>query len=153
MTPFDMAQRFIGIKETAGTVNNPVIMAMLRLDAAWPANDEVAWCSAFINFIAWLWRLPRSKNLAARSWLSVGEAIALEEATVDPMTVVILKRGADPQPGPEVVHADGTWPPGHVGLFAGLNSTHVMLLGGNQGDGVSVQSFQRNRVIGVRRIG
>ena len=52
MTPFDMAQRFAGIKEVGGSVDNPQIMAMLKLDNSWPENDEVAWWSAFANSIA-----------------------------------------------------------------------------------------------------
>ena len=34
MTPFDQAQRFIGVKETPGAVDNPLIVAVLRLDPA-----------------------------------------------------------------------------------------------------------------------
>jgi len=75
VSAFDIAQRFIGISETAGTVANPQILAMLRLDQAWPEGDEVAWCSAFCNYIAWLLRLPRSKSLRARSWLGIGQAV------------------------------------------------------------------------------
>ena len=46
---------------------------MLRLDQQGPENDEVRWRSAFMNYITWLLRLPRSKNLRARSWLIVAD--------------------------------------------------------------------------------
>lgn len=67
---YDLAQRFNGMNELPGTLDNPQILAMLRLDTNVPEHDEVAWCSAFVNYIAWLLRLPRSKSLMARSWLT-----------------------------------------------------------------------------------
>ena len=77
MTPYDLAMRFVGTKETSGVASNPLVLAMLTLDQAWPKDDAVPWCSAFMNFIAWMWRLPRSKSLAARSWLLVGTPVEL----------------------------------------------------------------------------
>ena len=91
---FQLAQRFIGQRELPGTDdNNPVIMSMLHVDGAWPKDDEVPWCSGYVNYIAWLLRLPRSKSLRARSWLNVGEVVgSIEDADVG-FDVVILKRG------------------------------------------------------------
>lgn len=148
VTPFGIAQRFVGVRETAGTASNPLVLAMLRLDQSWPTKDAVPWCSAFLNFVCWLLRAPRSKSLAARSWLGVGKAVALADAVAG-FDVVVLKRGDGKQPGPEVIQA-----PWHVGLFAGLSpdKKQVLLLGGNQGDSVSVAAFPVARVLGVRRI-
>ena len=89
---FDIAQRFVGIREIPGRQDNPQILAMLRLDQAWPSGDEVPWCSAFVNYCAWLLRLPRSKSLAARSWLNVGVPVPLTAATPG-FDVVVLWRG------------------------------------------------------------
>lgn len=145
ITAFDIASRFIGVKEVAGTLSNPLILAMLRLDDAWPQADEVPWCSAYANFVCWLLRLPRSKSLAARSWLAVGEGIPLEDARVG-FDVVVLTRGDSPLSG-------------HVGFFAGwqtenpaLAHQQVLILGGNQGDTVGVAPFPRSRVVSVRRL-
>ena len=96
---FSIAQWFIGLKELAGAASNPQILAMLRLDESWPAGDETAWCSAFVNYVAWLLRLPRSKSLAARSWLQVGIPIQLGQAAAD-SDVVVIQRGDGKQPGP-----------------------------------------------------
>jgi hypothetical protein len=52
LTAYDMAQRFVGVTEIPGTKDNSQILAMLRLDQQWPENDEVPWCSAFMNYIA-----------------------------------------------------------------------------------------------------
>jgi uncharacterized protein (TIGR02594 family) len=140
-----MAQRFIGIREVAGSVDNPQIMAMLKLDKNWPSNDEVPWCSAFVNYIAWLARLPRSKDLRARSWLMLGRGIPLADA--EPGDVVVFKRGAGNQPGPDVVDA-----PGHVGFFAGWEPELIEVLGGNQSDTVKVSRYPSRDLIGIRRL-
>ncbi len=146
ITAYELAQRFVGIKEAPGSASNPAVLAMLRLDNSWPAGDDVAWCSAFVNYIAWLLRLPRSKSLAARSWLLVGEPVALDKAEPG-FDVVILKRGSGKQPGPEVIKAQG-----HVGFFAGVEGAEVLVLGGNQGDEVSIDRFRVENVLGVRRL-
>lgn len=145
-SPFLIAQRFVGTREVAGTMSNPLILAFLRLDTSWPDKDDVPWCSAFANFCCWLIRVARSKSLAARSWLAVGIAKTLEEAVVG-FDVIILKRGVGEQPGSEVLNA-----PGHVGFFAGLDGDAVLVLGGNQSDSVSVARFPRSQVLGVRRL-
>lgn len=147
ITAFDLAQRFVGLKEVAGHASHPGILAMLQLDQPWPADDEVSWCSAFVNYIAWLLRLPRSKSLAARSWLAVGAPIGLMEARAA-FDVVVLSRGEPPQPGKEILAA-----PGHVGFYAGSETIgQVSLLAGNQGDAVNVASFPVTRVLGIRRL-
>lgn len=148
ISAFDLAMRFVGIRETPGVISNPMILAMLRLDQVWPTGDEVPWCSAFVNFVAHLLRLPRSKSLAARSWLSVGIPIIIQNAAQIGFDVVILKRGTGMQPGPDIINA-----PGHVGFFAGIQGgDKVLILGGNQSDGVTVAAFQLTDVLGVRRL-
>lgn len=147
ITAFSLAERFIGTKEAPGAASNPAVLAMLHLDGTWPKEDAVPWCSAFVNWIAWLLRLPRSKNLAARSWLAVGKPIAIEQAEVG-FDVVVLKRGNGKQPGPEVTSGAA----GHVGWFAGVEGDRVHVLGGNQGDAVTVQAFPVKDVLGVRRL-
>jgi len=146
MSAFELAERFIGISEVVGIASNPQILAMLQLDERWPGGDDVPWCSAFVNDICWLLRLPRSKSLSARSWLLVGEGIdpVIAEAAFD---VVILKRGKGDQPGPEVIEA-----PGHVGFYAGRSSRGILVLGGNRGDAVNVWMFEEESILGIRRI-
>ena len=63
--------------------------------------------------------------------------------------VVVIQRGEGKQPGPEVVNA-----PGHVGFFVGYDAVRelVQLLGGNQGNAVSIASFPAERILGIRRL-
>lgn len=146
VTPFTVAQRFLGIRETAGATSTPLVLAMLKLDTAWVEDDNTAWCSAFVNFCCFVLGLPRSKSLAARSWLLVGQPIAVTDARVG-YDVVVLSRGSGTQPGPETITA-----PGHVGFYAGQDATMVQLLAGNQGDAVSIASFPKARILGIRRL-
>ena len=143
---FDIAQRFAGIEEIEGKVNNPQIMAMLKLDAQWPEDDEVPWCSAFMNYVCWLCRLPRSKSLRARSWLQVGRSVPLTEAFVG--DVIVLNRLGGPM-DPEIINA-----PGHAGFYAGLGDDHsvIEVLGGNQSNTVKVSRYATSRLLGVRRL-
>lgn len=141
---FELAQRYIGLKEVPGSASNPAVLAMLHLDQTWPDGDEVPWCSAFVNWIAWHLRLPRSKSLRARSWLLVGEPLELAAAEAGE-DVVVLNRGGPQDPG--VIEA-----PGHVGFFAGLDGRSILVLAGNQGNQVSVAPFSADRLLGVRRL-
>lgn len=139
MTPFALAQRFVGeVRELPGVQHHPAIQwAHMLCGLGADQADEVPWCSAWLNLIAWLLQLPRSKSAAARSWLDVGEVITLKQARPG-YDIVILKRGTNPAQG-------------HVGLFAGLDRS-VHLLGGNQGNTVSIAAFPIEDVLGVRRL-
>jgi uncharacterized protein (TIGR02594 family) len=149
---FDLAQRYVGIAEIAGDKNHPLIQWWLSLcSMSLETPDTVAWCAAFVNGISWELRLPRSKSAAARSCLNVGVPTKLEDAKVG-NDIVILKRGKEPQPGPEVTSGA----PGHVGFFGGVEgvgaSQVVLVLGGNQGDAVSLARFPVRSILGVRRL-
>lgn len=136
ITAYKLAERFIGTKELTGIKdNNPVIMSMLQLDDKWPQSDEVPWCSGFINYICWLLRLPRSKSLAAVSWLNVGTVINFPDAKPG-FDIVVLKSN--------IGH--------HVGFFSGVDSGILYLLGGNQANSVSVSGFNLKQVLGIRRL-
>lgn len=149
MNAFDLAQRFIGeVREFPGTKHHPFIQwahMLCNLDPDSP--DEVPWCSSFANAICWILRLPRSNSAAARSWLKVGTGINLID--VRPGDIVVLRRGTGPQPGPEVISA-----PGHVGFFAGYDVIpgSILVVGGNQSDGVTIQNFKNDLVLGIRRL-
>lgn len=146
ITAVDIAQRFLGMKEISGNMANPQIIAMLQLEDKSIQSDEVPWCSAFVNYIAWLLGLPRSKSLSARSWLTVGTPITIDEAEVG-FDVVIFRRGTGNQPGADVIDA-----PGHVGFYAGKEGNLIVVLGGNQGDAVSEAKFKAENLLGIRRL-
>jgi uncharacterized protein (TIGR02594 family) len=146
VTAFDIAQRFVGVKEANGTTANPFILSMLQLDTNWPQDDEVPWCSAFVNYVAWILRLPRSKRLDARSWLEVGRPIPLShdvgricpDARIG-YDVAIFKRG-------------DSLTSGHVGFWAGQEGSSILVLGGNQSNSVMIKRYAAENLLGVRRL-
>ena len=148
ITLYSLAKHYIGIHEIEGDKDNPWIMAWLRLDNAWPSHDEIAWCSAFVCAQAWVLDLPRPEAkyaLRARRWLEIGTPIDLEMAQAR-FDVVILKRGLGDQ-GSNILDA-----PGHVGIYVDQDDENVTILGGNQGNRVSMASYPIERLLGVRRL-
>jgi len=140
ITPYGLAQRYVGIRELSGAQHHPIISFSLSLCGfSLDAPDEIPWCSAWVNFIAWELRLPRSKSAAARSWLTVGRPVNIAEAVAD-SDIVILSRGTNPAQG-------------HVGFFAGWENGQVLVLGGNQQNSVSIEAFDATRILGIRRLG
>lgn len=148
LSHLDLAHRYLGIHERVGNQDHPLIVWWLSLVGYADAHDETAWCSACMAGLAWTFNvLPAGVTAAARSWLTVGTPVALDDASTDRFDVVVLKRGPEPQPGPEVIAAQG-----HVGLFHGLGVNGVSVLAGNQGNAVTVATFPRDQVLGVRRL-
>ena len=141
MTLFDLAQRLVGeIQERPGGASHPFIVWCHESTMGANIQDEVPWCSSFVNRLAWLLRLPRSKSAAARSWLDIGASVQIEDAQPG-NDVVVFSRGTDPRAG-------------HVAVFAGLDDggARVRVIGGNQGNNVSLASFPIASVLGVRRL-
>jgi uncharacterized protein (TIGR02594 family) len=146
VTPFSLAQRFVGMKEVPGRIANPAILGMLQLDGAAVSDDQTPWCSAFANYIMWLLRQPRTKSLRARSWLEIGTPVEIED-TEPGFDIAIFMRG-DSDAGPDVIEA-----PGHVAFVAGKAlGGFLPVLGGNQGDAVTVKQYPVERLLGIRRV-
>ncbi len=145
-TALDCASQYLGMREVPGHKSNPAILAMLKLDARWPTDDAVPWCSGFANWIAFNMGLERTKSLRARSWLRVGKPVTAQNITGN--TVAIFQRGRGRQPGPDVINA-----PGHVAFVSHVEGSRVWVVGGNQGDKVSLKAYPISKVLGYRRLG
>lgn len=129
------AVKLYGIKETQGVKNTPAIMSWateLEMDSVYTA-DSVPWCGLFMGIVAHRAgkKLPPSP-LWARSWASWGDGVDVAELGD---VLVFVRNGG-----------------GHVGLYIGediLGYYHV--LGGNQGDSVSITRIPKSRCIAKRR--
>lgn len=131
------ALQHYGIKEVLGDKSNPAIMQMFReLGETWVKDDSTAWCSAAMNYFCKRTGYERSGKLNARSWLTVGEEVTEPELG----DVVVFWRN-DPK----------GWE-GHVGLYISEDNGLIYTLGGNQGNGVFISLYPKNRVLGYRRI-
>lgn len=147
MTLYDLAYRLLGEAEIAGDKDNPFVRWCHASTTMGEMPDEIAWCSSFVSRLTWLLRLECTHNAAARSWLTVGEPVTLEQAYPG-NDIVIFKRGAEPQPGPEVTSGAS----GHVAVFAGIEGDSVLSLGGNQSNRVSIARYPVARLLGIRRL-
>lgn len=124
----------LGQREIEGSADNARIRAFFR-DVGQPASlhDEVAWCAAFVGACLERTGCASTRSLMARSYLRWGEKLEAGRFGA----IAVLSRGADPNTG-------------HVGFLIGETLSHVVLLGGNQGDAVSVAAYPRARLLGLR---
>lgn len=137
---YEIARRYIGVREIPGKKHNPTILHWLRVIGSWVHDDETAWCSTFANYCAHLAGLERSGKLNARSWLKVGVPVSLNDAQKG--DVVILWRVSPTSSYGHVAFFDSRLP------LLGL----VRLLGGNQHDQVGIDAYPIDRIIGIRRL-
>lgn len=131
-TWMDFAWPELGVRETPGDGNNPRVLEYGAATSLHPSQDSVAWCSTFANWAMKQAGIPGTNSAAARSWLTWGAQT--QEACG---AVAILSRGTNPAQG-------------HVGFFLHRAAGRVWLLGGNQGDCVSVMGFDASRLLDLR---
>lgn len=127
-----VARAELGVAETPGTDSTARIREYFRTTTLGDQPDHVPWCSAFANFCIERAGLEGTKSALARSWMRWG----VDAATLTPGCIVVLSRGEPPS--------------GHVGFFAGMDGGRIRLLGGNQGNKVSVAAYDGARLIGRR---
>lgn len=123
-----------GVHETPGPAANDRILQFFK-DVGHPtiASDEIAWCAAFLGACLERAGHRSTRSLLARSYLDWGTPLQVAKLGA----VAIFSRGSDPGQG-------------HVGFVIGAGDKRLYLLGGNQQDAVSVQSFEASRLLGLR---
>ena len=129
----------LGTEELVGIEDNPEVLKYAKdTGIKGITNDEIPWCSTFVNWVAWKAGLQYTKKANARSWLNVGKKVSAPE----PGDVVVFWRES-PQ----------SWK-GHVGIFLGISADkkRVYCLGGNQGNRVSVSAYRLNTVLSYQRL-
>ena len=135
MSVSQVANAFYGANEVKdGGALSSFIQKAAGLDIN-PANT--AWCAAFINAALGATGRKGTGKLNARSFLDYGTPTdAPSEGDI-----VVLQRGGR-----------SSWM-GHVGLVAGFSADgkSVKVLGGNQGNKVSVAEFPVDKVLGYRK--
>lgn len=131
----EFALREYGIKGISARGRTVNVVYYLKATGVSRSNDETAWCSAFVNWCMLMAGFPGTGNASARSWLDWG-GVSLNFPVYG--CVVVLWRGS----------RDGAL--GHVGFFVGMQDQNLLLLGGNQGNEVSIRPYSRERVLGSR---
>lgn len=134
MTPYEIARGELGVAEVAGAGNNPRILDYAH-EAGFDTytHDSEPWCALFMAWCLHSAGHPHTRSLAARSYEGYGKKLA------EPYKgcIIVLSRTDDPQLG-------------HVGFYDHEEGEMVYVLGGNQGDKVSVAAFSVSRVLAYR---
>lgn len=134
---YDIASKEYGVKEIVGKQHNSEVLKYFsEIGHAWVKNDEMAWCSAFVNWCAKEAKLEFSGALNARSWLDIGEEVKTPELG----DIVVLWR-----------ERRYGWK-GHVGIYVNTIGNYIYLLGGNQNNQVKTQAYPKSRVLSYRRL-
>lgn len=125
------AEKHVGLAEIPGKEHNPTVLAWLKTLGAWWSEDETPWCGTFVAHAMRTAGIQLPKAwYRAKAWADWGRP-------VEPCLgcVVVFER----QGG------------GHVGFLVGRDSAgRLMVLGGNQRNGVNVAPFLPDRAIAYR---
>lgn len=129
------AREDLGVAEIAGPKANPRIMAYYKAAGAdWAKDDAVPWCgSAMAAWVAGAGHPVPPEAARARAWLDWG--VPLEQPKCG--AIIVFRRGSDPVSG-------------HVALYLEDRGDRVLVLGGNQGDAVSITTYPKRDILGYR---
>lgn len=126
-----------GVHKTPG-VSNPAVKWYLSVVGQ--TNEELPWCSAFVNWCLQQAGYPITHLANARSWLTYkGANMCLASPRWGCVTVLWR-----PPDGPDPFLSGK----GHVGFFVGDQGSKIELLGGNQSRRVQSKSFPKDHVLG-----
>ena len=123
------ARRYVGMAEIPGKQHNPTIQNWLRTLKAWWSDDETPWCGTFVAYCCRIAGRSVPKDwFRALAWAEAGERLT---APAYGCIAVFNRAGG-----------------GHVGFVVGRDRVgNLMILGGNQGNKVSIAKFSKERVV------
>lgn len=127
------ARAHLALREIKGPKHNGLILKWWQAIRSAIRDDESPWCAAFVGGVLEECGIASSRSAAARSYLKWGRKLSKPAVGA----VAVFWRGSP------------TGWSGHVGFVAGRDASgNLMILGGNQGDMVSVKPFSGARVLG-----
>lgn len=123
------ARKYIGLQEIPGKQNNPAIVNWLIGLKAWWRDDETPWCGTFVGHcVEVAKRFVPSAWYRAKVWADAGTTLTSPAYGC----IAVFDRAGG----------------GHVGFVVGKDKLgNLMVLGGNQADGVNIKPFSRTRVV------
>ncbi|CAB4141439.1 TIGR02594, TIGR02594 family protein [uncultured Caudovirales phage] len=124
---YEVARRELGVKELQGIADNPRIVEYHATTTLRATDDEVPWCSSFVNWCMTKAGYVGTRSAAARSWASWGVKI---DKPVKGCIVVLTRTGG-----------------GHVGFYEDGDDHTISVLGGNQDDAVNVRKYRSSRLL------
>ncbi len=123
-----IAEKEIGVHEVRGG-EAPRILEYHSKTSLHAKEDEIPWCSAFVNWVMDKAGYKRTDSAAARSWVHYGQKLEHYE----PYCIVVFRRGTGLQ--------------GHVGFAVADEGQMLKVLAGNQSDSVCYAHLPKARVI------
>lgn len=131
------AYRLKGLQEVPGAKSNPTIISWAQKLGGWIAgyytNDDIAWCGLFqahcFGSTLPFEHLP-SNPLGALNWSSLGKALKVPSLGA---VLTFTRQGG-----------------GHVGQYVGEDASAYHVLGGNQGNSVSITRVDKGRLEAIR---
>lgn len=133
---FHIAMKELGQTEIVGKADNPRIIEYLKavdINDEITLHDEIAWCSAFVNWCIQQAGGKGTRQAAARSWLNWGKSVEKPEVG----DIVIFRR------------PPSKWM-GHVGFVYEVGPLGYKVLGGNQSNQVCLKNYSSSKVLGFR---
>lgn len=128
----ESARAYLGTREYPGAATNPVIALFWKMaKLSGIKDDAVPWCSGFACAMVEAAGIRSPRSDSAKAWLTWGKPLISPKLGA----IAVFKR-------------PGGW---HVGVVVGRDGRgNLMILGGNQGDAVSIASFPSDRLVGLR---
>ena len=125
----------IGVCEYPGVEHNPRVLEYHSTTSLgdWGRSwDETPWCSSYVNWCVQPY-MDGTDNALARSWLRWGVEVDAEFGCV--CVIKRRARGSDKRTG-----SRGGY---HVGFFLNYSRGNVVLLSGNAGDRVGIDTYSK----------
>lgn len=133
----------LGVREIKGGENPRILEYHATIDPSrsYLDEDEDPWCASFAGWVLRQAGIKGSGSAAARSYEAWGQASAFRLGAI-----AVFHRGS----GPRVPWDPKKPTPGHVAFVLAETPRGIAVIGGNQGDGVTVSTFARADLIGYR---
>jgi uncharacterized protein (TIGR02594 family) len=131
------ARAKLGTREVVGPTHNNKLIAFLNTAAKWNGviwkDDEMPWCGGFVAACLVVAGITPVKIAArAKSWADWG--VRLSADRLAPGAVLVFDRAGG----------------GHVGFYVGEDASAYHVLGGNQGNAVTVTRTAKSRLTASR---
>jgi len=131
------AQAKLGTREIPGPTHNNALLAFLNTAAKWNGvvwrDDEMPWCGGFVAACLVAAGVEAVKIAArAKSWATYGAR--LREERLSPGAILVFEREGG----------------GHVGFYVGEDASTYHVLGGNQGNAVTITRIAKSRLVASR---
>lgn len=128
-----IAETYTGMSEIRGPKHNSKIIGWLDKLGAWWRDDETPWCGVFVAHCMQDVGLPYPTfYMRAKAWEDYGSLLRRDRLA--PGAILVFDRAGG----------------GHVGFYAGEDAGHYFVLGGNQGNAVSVMKLGKSRLLASR---